>query len=71
MGKTGEVISLIAVGVIGLAIVAVLVAQKANTSSVISAATGGFANILGAAIAPVTGSTLGTGLSNSAGLALP
>lgn len=71
MGKTGDTISMILVAVIGLAIIAVLVSKNAQTSTVISGATTGFSSILQAAVAPVTGSTNGIGLSNSSGMTLP
>lgn len=45
----------IAVAVIGIAIVAVLVAQKANTAGVLSSAGTAFEGILNAATKPVTG----------------
>lgn len=44
--------------IIGLAIIAVLVAQKAQTGNVISAASAGLANDLAAAVSPVTGSSV-------------
>lgn len=50
----------IAVGIIGLATIAVLVSRNANTSNVIKAATGGFSNALSVAVSPVAG---GTGIS--------
>lgn len=58
------VAALLSVGtaIIGLAIVAVLVSNRANTGSIIGAATKGFAADLQAAEAPVTGgSTFGGG----------
>lgn len=45
----------IATALIGVAIISVLVSQQANTSAVIKAATGGFAQDLSTAISPVTG----------------
>jgi len=57
----------IAAGVIGLAILAVLVSKNANTTGVIQAASTGFASVLGAAEAPIGGSGTGGLLSNSAG----
>lgn len=42
-------------GVIGVAIIAVLVSQKAQTAGVFSAAGGAFSNILSTAVSPVTG----------------
>lgn len=50
----------IATAIVGLAILATLVSKNANSSGVISAATGGFAQDISAAVAPVTG---GAGLS--------
>lgn len=52
----------IVLAIIGIAILAVIVSRNANTSSVISAASGGLAQDIGAATAPVTGSG---GLGNS------
>lgn len=49
-----EFISSVIVAVIGLAMVAVLVSRRANTASVIGAAGGSLANVIGAAVAPVT-----------------
>lgn len=64
MDKIGDQIIVILSGVIGLAIVAVLVSQKAQTGNVIAASGNAFASILGAAVAPVTGNSFG-------GLSLP
>lgn len=55
----------VATGIIGIAIIAVLVSKNANTSGVISSAAGGFAQDLEAAVSPVTGG--GNGLSNFGG----
>jgi hypothetical protein len=41
--------------IVGVAIIAVLVSKNANTAGVISAGSKGFAQDLGAALAPVTG----------------
>lgn len=43
--------------IVGLAILAVLVSKSAATSGVISSITGGFANDIKAAVAPVSGFT--------------
>jgi hypothetical protein len=69
----------IAAGVIGVAIIAVLVSNKAQTGNVLASAGGAFSNVLSAATAPVTGSaatpnvnagaTSGGGLAS--GLSLP
>lgn len=45
----------IASAIVGIAIIAVLVSNKAQTSSVITSATSGFANDIEAAVSPVTG----------------
>ena len=45
----------IALAIVGLAIISVLVSGKAQTSNVIQAASGGFAQDLVAAVSPVTG----------------
>lgn len=51
--------SLVTVGsaLVGLAIIAVLVSNNANTANVIGSAAGGFAQDLSAAVSPVTGGT--------------
>lgn len=48
-------------GLIGLAIIATLVSNRAATSQVISSATGGFAQDIGAATNPFSGSGGGFG----------
>lgn len=45
--------------IIGVAIIAVLVSSSANTSNVLSAGSSAFSSSLGAALSPVTGSSLG------------
>lgn len=49
----------IAMGIVGIAILAVLVSKNANTSQVIGAAGQSFATAIGAAVAPVTGGGFG------------
>jgi hypothetical protein len=56
MGSIGPAFVAIVMGVIGLAIVAVLVSQKASTSSVIQAGGSALSGIIGAAVGPVSGS---------------
>ena len=41
--------------IVGLAVLAVLVSKKAQTSSVIQAAGSGLSNVIAAAVKPVTG----------------
>jgi hypothetical protein len=58
----------IATAIVGIAIVAVLVSNNAQTGNVIQAATGGFAQDIQAATGPVTGSAFGsTGFSGQGG----
>ena len=72
MDSATGTLAAIATAVIGLAIVAVLVSNKAQTPQVISSAGSAFSTIIGAAIAPVTGGTVSTAgvgnfLGNSSG----
>lgn len=53
--------------IVGVAIIAVLVSQKAQTSSVISSAGNAFANDLTAAVAPVTGASASVNTGSSGG----
>lgn len=50
----------VATAIIGVAILATLVSQRAQTSQVIRAASGGFAQDLGVALSPVTGANVAT-----------
>ena len=56
MGHFVEAFVTIVLAVIGLAIVSVLVSNRANTTGVIQAGASGLGNVLGEAISPVTGS---------------
>jgi PRD1 phage membrane DNA delivery len=56
MDRAFETIVTIASGIIGVAILAVLVSNKANTAGVLGAAGSAFSNALSAATGPVTGS---------------
>jgi len=47
----------VATAIVGVAIIAVLVSQKANTSQVIGAGGTAFTNALEAAVSPVTGTS--------------
>lgn len=55
----------IATAIIGVAIIAVLVSQRANTAGVVTSAGAALANDISAAVAPVTGATaqINTGAS--------
>jgi len=52
-----EPVITIATAIVGLAIIAVLVSQKSNTSGVFAAAGGAFSNAVSAAVSPVTGNS--------------
>jgi hypothetical protein len=55
MDSIGPTFIAVVSGVIGLAIIAVLVSQKAQTSQVFQGAGAALANVIGAAVGPVTG----------------
>lgn len=55
-GWIGQLVT-IATAIVGVAIIAVLVSNNAQTANVISSAAGGFAEDLSAAVSPVTGGT--------------
>jgi PRD1 phage membrane DNA delivery len=57
----------IAAGVIGVAIIAVLVSNKAQTGNVLASAGGAFSNVLSAATAPVTGNAAAPNVNAGAG----
>lgn len=67
IGELGTGIVSVLLAVIGLALIAVLVSQQAQTTSVLGAAGNAFAGILGAAESPVTGNTLGSTLGTALG----
>jgi hypothetical protein len=52
-----EPIVTIAAGIIGIALVAVLVSQRANTAGVFASLGGAFSNAVSAAVSPVTGNS--------------
>lgn len=55
MNEAWQGIISVALAIVGIAIVAVLVSKNAQTTQVIGAATGGFAQDISAAVSPVTG----------------
>jgi hypothetical protein len=57
MDRIMETVGTVAAGVIGVAILAVLVSNRAQTGNVLAAAGGAFSNVLSAATAPVTGNS--------------
>lgn len=63
MSDLTEKVTSILVLIVGVAILAILVSNKANTVGVIQAAASGFGNALNVAVSPVTGSTVSGNLS--------
>lgn len=57
MHDIGAGIVALVTGIIGLAMVAVIVSQKANTQNVLSSGGTALSSIIGAAVAPVSGGT--------------
>lgn len=57
MGQLTDAALTIVLAIIGVAILAVLVSRKSQTTSVIQAAASGFSNALGMAMSPVTGTS--------------
>lgn len=53
----------IVLAIIGLAALATVLSSKAQTSQVITSASGGLAQDIGAAVSPVTGASIGGSLS--------
>lgn len=64
MNNIMEGVLTIAVGVIGLATLAVLVSKQSDTSNLIKSAGDSFGGILGVAMSPVTGSGGSTNFLN-------
>lgn len=62
MNKFFVDIMTVATGIIGLAIIAIVVSNKASTKNVITAAGSALATDISAAVSPVTGSSASTGL---------
>lgn len=61
MNQIGEQVAAILAAVIGVAILAVIVSRNANTAGVLQAGGSAFAQILGAAEAPVSGGGVNLG----------
>lgn len=59
MGKIGEQTVVVALAIIGVATLAVLVSNRANTANVIASIGNAFNSSLRAAISPVSGGSLG------------
>lgn len=75
MNSATEAIVTIATGIIGVALLSVLVSQKSNTTGVIQAFGSAFTNALGIAEAPVTGANYSINTSypasSNSGFSLP
>jgi hypothetical protein len=63
MSQLTEMLLTIAMGVIGVATLAIIISKNSNTAGVIQAAASGFGNTLGVAVSPVTGSNVTLDLS--------
>lgn len=63
MGKLGEALISITAGIIGLATIAVIVSNNAQTSQVLNAGGSAFAAVLKAATGPVFGGGVSSSLS--------
>ena len=63
MNTLTEMITTIAVAIVGLAFVSILVSKKAQTPAVIQASGSAFSNALAVAESPVTGATYNVNLS--------
>ena len=61
----------VATALVGVAILAVLVSRQAQTPQVISAAAGGFAQDIYAAVSPVSGGGGGFGFGGFSGMGAP
>jgi hypothetical protein len=64
MDSTTTAVISVFTAIIGVAIVAVILSPKASTSSVLSAATSGFAQDLQVAVSPITGGSFTSNILN-------
>jgi len=67
MDKLIKEFGVIAAGIIGLATIAVLVSRNAQTGQVITSGGNAFANLISAAVSPVSGGGFGVGSANGFG----
>jgi PRD1 phage membrane DNA delivery len=63
--KIGESVITVLLAIVGVAIVAVLVSNNANTGSVLGSSGKAFAQALGCAVSPITGGSCGTSVTSS------
>jgi len=68
MSQITEMLLTIAMGVVGVAILALIVSKNSNTAGVIQASASGFGNVLDVAISPVTGATTAPNLAYPGGM---
>lgn len=67
MNQITEMLITIGMGIIGVALLAVIVSKNSNTAGVIQASASGFGNALDVAISPVTGATTAPNLAYPGG----
>jgi hypothetical protein len=67
MSNITEMLVTVLMGIIGVAILAVIVSKNSNTAGVIQASASGFGNALDVAISPVTGATTAPNLAYPGG----
>ena len=65
MSEIGSTIAAVIMAIIGVAIIAVLVSQRAQTATVLQAGGTAFSSVLGQALSPVTGSSTASNLLNT------
>jgi hypothetical protein len=58
MGDFGEKLAAGVAALIGLAVIAIVISQRANTANVLGSFFGGLSNVIGTAISPVTGQSV-------------
>ena len=61
---SGSTITGLVSGIVGLAIISVVLSQQANTSNVLTSAFSGITGLLGSALSPLTGSSSTSSLGN-------
>jgi hypothetical protein len=68
MSQITEMLLTIAMGILGVAILSIIVSKNSNTAGVIQASASGFGNALDVAISPVTGMGVAPNLSYPGGM---
>ncbi|MDE2104807.1 MAG: hypothetical protein KGL39_46650 [Patescibacteria group bacterium] len=67
----GGMITGLVVGVITLAIIAVIVSKRADTANVIGSSGGALANVIAAAVSPITGNSVAPNTGSGGGGSFP